>query len=54
MEVFQNTSIEMIDKSIQFFGINIAVLTISDTRDINNDKSRNLKMGWQKSWQSFN
>ena len=39
MEVFQNTNIEMIDKSIQFFGINIGVLTISDTRDLNNDKS---------------
>ncbi len=32
----------MIDKSIQFFGINIAVLTISDTRDLNNDKSGSI------------
>ena len=29
----------MIDKSIKFFGINIAILTISDTRDFDNDKS---------------
>ena len=29
----------MIDKSIKFFGINIAVLTISDTRNFDNDKS---------------
>ena len=42
MEVFQNTNIEMIDKSIQFFGINIGVLTISDTRDLNNDKSGSI------------
>ena len=42
MEVFQNTNIEMIDKSIQFFGVNIGVLTISDTRDLNNDKSGSI------------
>ena len=42
MEVFQNTNIEMIDKSIQFFGINMGVLTISDTRDLNNDKSGSI------------
>ena len=29
----------MIDKSIKFFGINIAILTISDTRNFVNDKS---------------
>ena len=29
----------MIDKTIEFFGINIAVLTISDTRNFDNDKS---------------
>ena len=29
----------MIDKSIKFFGINIAILTISDTRNFDNDKS---------------
>ena len=29
----------MIDKTIEFFGINIAILTISDTRNFNNDKS---------------
>ena len=32
----------MIDRSIQFFGINIAVLTISDTRDLRNDKSGSI------------
>ena len=32
----------MIDKSIQFFGINMGVLTISDTRDLNNDKSGSI------------
>ena len=39
MEVFQNTNLKMIDKSIKFFGINIAILTISDTRNFDNDKS---------------
>ena len=39
MEVFQYTNIEMIDKSIEFFGINIGILTISDTRNFDNDKS---------------
>lgn len=39
MEVSQNTNLTMIDKSIKFFGINIAILTISDTRNFNNDKS---------------
>ena len=29
----------MIDKSIKFFGINVAILTISDTRNFDNDKS---------------
>ena len=29
----------MIDKTIKFFGINIAILTISDTRKFDNDKS---------------
>ena len=29
----------MIDETIEFFGINIAVLTISDTRNFDNDKS---------------
>ena len=29
----------MIDESIKFFGINIAILTISDTRNFDNDKS---------------
>ena len=29
----------MIDKSIKFFGVNIAILTISDTRNFDNDKS---------------
>ena len=29
----------MIDKSIKFFGVNIAILTISDTRNLDNDKS---------------
>ena len=29
----------MIDKTIEFFGINIGVLTISDTRNFDNDKS---------------
>ena len=29
----------MIDKSIKFFGIHIAILTISDTRNFDNDKS---------------
>ena len=32
-------NIKMIDKSIEFFGINIAILTISDTRNFDNDKS---------------
>ena len=39
MEVSQNTNLKMIDKSIKFFGINIAILTISDTRNLDNDKS---------------
>ena len=39
MEVSQNTNLKMIDKSIKFFGINIAILTISDTRNFDNDKS---------------
>ena len=39
MEVSQNTNLQMIDKSIKFFGINIAILTISDTRNFDNDKS---------------
>ena len=39
MEASQNTNLKMIDKSIKFFGINIAVLTISDTRNLNDDKS---------------
>ena len=29
----------MIDETIEFFGINIAILTISDTRNFDNDKS---------------
>ena len=29
----------MIDNSIEFLGINIAVLTVSDTRNFDNDKS---------------
>ena len=32
----------MIDKSIKFFGINIAILTVSDTRNFNNDKSGSI------------
>ena len=32
----------MIDKSIEFFGINIAVLTISDTRNFDNDQSGSI------------
>ena len=32
-------TIEMIDKTIDFVGINIAVLTISDSRNFKNDKS---------------
>ena len=28
----------MIDKTIKFFGVNIAILTISDTRNFDNDK----------------
>ena len=39
VEVFQYTNIEMIDKSIEFFGINVGILTISDTRNFHNDKS---------------
>ena len=42
MEVFQNTNIKMIDESIEFFGINIAVLTISDTRNFDNDQSGSI------------
>mgnify|MGYP001971457254 FL=1 len=37
--VSQYTNIEMIDKTIKFFGINIGILTISDTRNFDNDKS---------------
>ena len=40
--VSQNMNINMIDKTIQFFGINIAILTISDTRNFNNDKSGSI------------
>ena len=29
----------MIDNSIEFLGINIAILTVSDTRNFDNDKS---------------
>ena len=32
----------MIDKSIKFFGINIGILTISDTRNLDNDKSGSM------------
>ena len=32
----------MIDKSKKFLGINIAILTISDTRNFNNDKSGSI------------
>ena len=39
MEVSQNTKIKMIDNSIEFFKINIGILTISDTRNFNNDKT---------------
>ncbi len=35
-------NIEMIDKSIEFFGINIAILTISDSRNFSNDKSGSI------------
>ena len=42
MEVYQNTNLKMIDKSIKFFGINIAILTISDTRNFDNDKSGSI------------
>ena len=42
MEVSQNTNLKMIDKSIKFFGINIAILTISDTRNFDNDKSGSI------------
>ena len=31
-----------IDTSIKFIAINIAVVTISDTRDLNNDSSGNI------------
>ena len=39
MEASQNTKIKMIDKSIEFLEINVGILTISDTRNFNNDKS---------------
>ncbi len=39
MVVPQYTNIKMIDKKIEFFGINIGVLTLSDTRNFDNDKS---------------
>ena len=39
MELSQNTNIKMIDNSIEFLGINIAILTVSDTRNFDNDKS---------------
>ena len=39
VELSQNTNIKMIDNSIEFLGINIAILTISDTRNFDNDKS---------------
>ena len=42
MEIFQNMNIEMIDETIKFFGINIAILTISDTRNFNNDRSGSI------------
>ena len=42
VELSQNTNIKMIDKSIKFFGINIAILTISDSRNFNNDKSGSI------------
>ena len=32
----------MIDESIEFFGINIGILTISDTRNFDNDKSGSM------------
>ena len=32
----------MIDESIEFFGINAAVLTISDTRNLDNDQSGSI------------
>ena len=31
-----------IDTSIKFVSINIAIITISDTRDLNNDSSGNI------------
>ena len=42
MEVSQYMNIKMIDKSIKFFGINIGILTISDTRNFDNDKSGSM------------
>ena len=42
VEIFQNMNIEMIDETIKFFGINIAILTISDTRNFNNDRSGSI------------
>ena len=41
MEVSQNMNLKMIDKSIKFFGINIAILTISNSRTEKTDKSGN-------------
>ena len=32
----------MIDESIEFFGINVAILTISDTRNFDNDQSGSI------------
>jgi len=42
VEVSQYMNIKMIDKSIKFFGINIGILTISDTRNFDNDKSGSM------------
>ena len=42
VEVSQNMNLKMIDKSKKFFGINIAILTISDTRNFDNDKSGSI------------
>ncbi len=39
VEASQNTKIKMIDKSIEFLEINVGILTISDTRNFNDDKS---------------
>ena len=42
MEASQHTNINMIDESIEFLGINIGILTISDTRNFDNDKSGSI------------